>query len=88
MTAHVVARELPATITTRPGAVRLLAAAEYGEQRGQHHATTHQEGHAMYAEDRACDCAGCWACAGHVKGCTCDIDWDELAERRLDAGPP
>ena len=66
----------------------LLAAAEYGEQQYQPHATTHQEGHAMYAEDRACDCAGCWACAGHVKGCTCDIDWDELAERRLDAGPP
>ena len=41
----------------------------------------------MYAEDRVCDCAGCWACAGHVRGCTCDIDWDELTERRLDAGP-
>jgi hypothetical protein len=58
MTAHDVARELRA----------LLAAAEYGEQQGQPHATTHQEGHAMHTEDRVCGCAGCWACAGHVKG--------------------
>lgn len=43
------------------------AAAEYGEQQGQPHATTHQEGHAMHTEDRVCDCAGCWACAGEAQ---------------------
>ena len=25
------------------------------------------------------------ACSGHVVGCTCDIDWDELAERKAGA---
>ena len=23
-----------------------------------------------------CTCPGCWACSGHVMGCTCDIAWD------------
>ena len=23
-----------------------------------------------------CTCGGCWACEGHVVGCTCDIAWD------------
>lgn len=25
-----------------------------------------------------CGCDGCWACAGHVLGCTCDVDWDKV----------
>lgn len=28
----------------------------------------------------SCNCDGCWDCAGHVEGCTCDVDWDEMAE--------
>lgn len=28
-----------------------------------------------------CSCGGCWDCKGHVAGCTCDVDWDALAER-------
>lgn len=31
-----------------------------------------------------CTCDGCWACAGRVLGCTCDIDWDAAAELRAD----
>lgn len=31
----------------------------------------------------ACTCPGCWACAGRVPGCTCDVDWDALAEARI-----
>lgn len=34
----------------------------------------------------ACSCDGCWACTGHVIDCTCDINWDELTEARLDGG--
>jgi hypothetical protein len=38
-----------------------------------------------------CDCDGLaddmltprHCCTGHVTGCTCDVDWDEIAERRL-----
>lgn len=30
-----------------------------------------------------CSCEGCWACEGHVAGCTCDVDWDALAEERI-----
>ena len=41
-----------------------------------------------HGPDDPCTCDGCWACAGHVVGCTCDIDWDKLCERRLDAGRP
>lgn len=32
--------------------------------------------------DYTCACDGCWACEGHAKGCTCDVNWDELAEAR------
>lgn len=32
----------------------------------------------------ACSCEGCWACAGHMAGCTCDVDWDALYEQRSD----
>lgn len=27
-----------------------------------------------------CACDGCWACSGHVTGCTCDVDWDTVRE--------
>jgi len=30
--------------------------------------------------DYTCACSGCWACSGHVKGCTCDVDWEEIRE--------
>jgi len=38
-----------------------------------------------HGPDQPCTCEGCWACGGHVVvvGCTCDVDWDELAERRV-----
>lgn len=29
-----------------------------------------------HSADEPCTCAGCWACSGHVIGCTCDINWD------------
>lgn len=29
-----------------------------------------------HGPDEPCTCTGCWACAGHVVGCTCDIAWD------------
>jgi hypothetical protein len=35
-----------------------------------------------HGPNQPCTCAGCHACAGHVKGCTCDIDWDAAAELR------
>jgi hypothetical protein len=35
-----------------------------------------------HGPDQPCTCDGCWACTGRVVGCTCDIDWDELAELR------
>ena len=31
-----------------------------------------------------CSCDGCWACSGHVAGCTCDVDWDRMADERND----
>jgi len=31
-----------------------------------------------------CTCDGCWACAGRVVGCTCDIDWDVMYELARD----
>lgn len=31
-----------------------------------------------------CSCDGCWACVGNVPGCTCDVDWDAVAELRND----
>lgn len=31
-----------------------------------------------------CSCEGCWACGGHEQGCTCDVDWDAIAEARLE----
>jgi hypothetical protein len=33
-----------------------------------------------HGPDDPCTCPGCWACAGQVVGCTCDIDWDEMTE--------
>ena len=36
-----------------------------------------------HGPDEPCTCNGCWHCTGHVVGCTCDIDWDELAEHHL-----
>jgi hypothetical protein len=33
--------------------------------------------------DYVCSCGGCWRCDGHVKDCTCDIDWDAIAEKSL-----
>jgi hypothetical protein len=30
-----------------------------------------------------CSCPGCWACSGFEPYCTCDVDWDRLAEERL-----
>lgn len=39
---------------------------------------------APHGPDDACTCPGCWACPGYVTGCTCDIDWDTLAELRQD----
>lgn len=32
--------------------------------------------------DYHCNCDGCWDCTGHEHGCTCDVNWDELAESR------
>jgi len=29
-----------------------------------------------HGPDDPCGCDGCWACPGHVVGCTCDIAWD------------
>lgn len=29
-----------------------------------------------------CSCDGCWACAGRQVDCTCDVDWDAIAEAR------
>lgn len=37
-----------------------------------------------HGPDEPCTCSGCWACTGHVTGCTCDIDWAAAAEARLD----
>lgn len=34
-----------------------------------------------HGPDEPCTCSGCWGCSGHVIGCTCDIDWDAVAER-------
>jgi hypothetical protein len=31
-----------------------------------------------------CSCDGCWACSGHEPDCTCDVDWDAIAEARMD----
>lgn len=39
---------------------------------------------APHGPDEPCTCDGCWACKGHVVGCTCDIDWDTLAEIRME----
>jgi hypothetical protein len=39
-----------------------------------------------HGPDEPCTCDGCWACEGRVVGCTCDIDWDAMAEARLDRG--
>lgn len=36
-----------------------------------------------HGPDEPCTCDGCHFCDGHVVGCTCDINWDALAERRL-----
>lgn len=33
-----------------------------------------------------CSCDGCAVCKGHERDCTCDVDWDAMAERRLDNG--
>lgn len=33
-------------------------------------------------DERRCTCDGCWACGGYEVGCTCDVDWDALAEQR------
>ena len=38
-----------------------------------------------HGPEEPCTCDGCWACAGHVKGCTCDIDWDVVAEIMMGA---
>ena len=37
-----------------------------------------------HGPDEQCTCNGCASCTGHERGCTCDIDWDELTEIRLD----
>lgn len=29
-----------------------------------------------------CACEGCWDCEGHQLECTCDVDWDALAEHK------
>lgn len=34
-----------------------------------------------HGPDQPCTCNGCWICAGHVFGCTCDIGWDCEHER-------
>ncbi len=39
---------------------------------------------APHGPNEPCTCPGCWACAGHVVGCTCDIDWDALSEAAVD----
>ena len=39
-----------------------------------------------HGPDDPCTCTGCWACAGSVRGCTCDIDWEGIAEGRLTGG--
>jgi hypothetical protein len=39
---------------------------------------------APHGPDEPCLCPGCWACDGLEMGCTCDIDWDAMAEARLD----
>ncbi len=36
-----------------------------------------------HGPDDPCTCDGCWACEGHVFRCTCDIDWDAMAEARV-----
>ena len=36
-----------------------------------------------HGPDEPCTCTGCRACPGHVIGCTCDINWDEITERNL-----
>lgn len=41
---------------------------------------------APHGPQEPCTCAGCWACTGHVLGCTCDIDWDELREAQRAGG--
>ena len=46
---------------------------------------THEPPH---GPDEPCTCVGCWACAGHEMGCTCDIDWDAMAEMRFDGEAP
>jgi hypothetical protein len=35
-----------------------------------------------HGPDDPCTCDGCWACAGHVVACTCDIDWNALYESK------
>lgn len=37
-----------------------------------------------HGPDEPCTCGGCWACLGHVMGCTCDIAWDTAAELERD----
>lgn len=52
--------------------------------------TDGQEGEIMYVDpdcphgpNEPCTCDGCHFCTGHVVGCTCDINWDAITERRL-----
>lgn len=28
-----------------------------------------------------CECDGCSECSGHVKDCTCDVDWEKVYGR-------
>lgn len=35
-----------------------------------------------HGPDEPCTCPGCWACDGFEMSCTCDIDWDAIAETR------
>lgn len=39
-----------------------------------------------HGPDEPCTCDGCWACAGHVVGCTCDVDWERLYAHGTDDG--
>ena len=40
-----------------------------------------------HGPDEPCTCPECWACAGRVVGCTCDLDWCAAAELRTDGRP-
>lgn len=35
--------------------------------------------------ESACSCDGChdgaYGCTGHVRGCTCDVDWDKVYQK-------